>query len=170
MNGPYPTSLQVGLTYSNSPINGVASLYFGNAEITRLPLVGKTKIFMNEHKTIKAGRPQKGEYKRDHKVTVAYNQEEFEMVEMNARRSGVPIAIFCRRASINRELTEVITREELRLIKSINNIGNNLNQLMRMLHSMAVFKYDVELNRIISDWTEIHDYLREVLRNGRKDQ
>ena len=89
-----------------------------------------------------AGRPPKGKAKRSYKITVSFNEDEIRMMRHKA-----------------------LTEEDRKLLRSLGNIGNNLNQLVHNLHAFGRTAQERELRQIAGEFSQLLAYFREV-RNG----
>ena len=113
------------------------------------------------------GRPPKGAYKRSHKVTVAFNDYEYEAMLNFAELSGLCPADWCRKTALKTRLREALTAEERQLLKDLYKLGTNVNQLLRLMHARSDWRYDSEITQMLKQQKEINDYFREVVRHGR---
>ena len=132
----------------------------------RTPLGRESMTGMEQTKSKKAGRPQKGVFKRSHTLTVSFNDDEFAMMTDKARRSGFPPATYCRKAAVRETIRETLTCEDRKLLRGLWNIGGNLNQIARSLNRTG----QIDIAPIRTALTEIKtivDYYREVMRYGR---
>ena len=113
------------------------------------------------------GRPPKGAYKRSHKVTVAFNDYEYEAMLNFAELSGLCPADWCRKTALKTRLREAPPAEERQLLKDLYKLGTNVNQLLRLMHARSDWRYDSEITQMLKQQKEINDYFREVVRYGR---
>lgn len=113
------------------------------------------------------GRPPKGAYKRSHKVTVAFNDYEYEAMLNFAELSGLCPADWCRKTALKTRLRKALTAEERQLLKDLYKLGTNVNQLLRLMHARSDWRYDSEITQMLKQQKEINDYFREVVRHGR---
>ena len=113
------------------------------------------------------GRPPKGAYKRSHKVTVAFNDYEYEAMLNFAELSGLCPADWCRKTALKTRLREALTAEERLLLKDMYKLGTNINQLLRLMRARNNWRFDREIQQMLKDHKQINDYFREVLRHGR---
>lgn len=113
------------------------------------------------------GRPPKGANKRSHKVTVAFNDDEYEMMLALAESSGLCPADWCRKTALQTRLREALTAEERQLLKDLYKLGTNINQLLRLMHARSDWRYEREIAQMLEQQKEINVYFREVMRHGR---
>lgn len=83
----------------------------------------------------KAGRPSLGKDKRNCQVMVAFNETELSIVNMRARKAGLPLASYCRLCALGTTVRQRITPELLKAIQALYPIGNNLNQIAHRLNT-----------------------------------
>lgn len=120
---------------------------------------------MKTQESSKAGRPPKGQNKRSYKITVSFNEDEILMMRHKARETGTTPAAYCRRAAVRKQIAKAMTEEDRNLLRSLGNIGNNLNQLVHNLHAFGRTAQERELRQIASEFSQVLAYFREV-RNG----
>lgn len=121
---------------------------------------------MTDIKFNKGGRPAKGALKRRHKITVAFNDDEFMTMTDKAECSGLYPAVYCRKAAVQKQLRQAFTSEDRMLLKHLYNVGSNLNQVAHELHARSDYRYDERLKEIIRQFGSIHSYFREVTNHG----
>lgn len=122
---------------------------------------------MDESTRRTIGRPPKGAYKRSHKVTVAFNEYEYEMMLVLAERSGLRPADWCRKTALKTRLHEALTADELKLVRENYKLGTNVNYLLRLMSAKSDWRYEREIKQMLEQQREINSYFREVLRHGR---
>ena len=113
------------------------------------------------------GRPAKGSLKRSHKVTVAFNDDEYELMLTLAEMSGLSPACWCRKTALKTRMREAFTDEERLLLKDLYKVGTNLNQLLRVMQSRTGRLFDREVSDIIAQFRQINSHFREEVRDGR---
>ena len=113
-----------------------------------------------------AGRPPKGKAKRSYKITVSFNEDEILMMCHKARETGMTPAAYCRRAAVRKQIAQALTEEDRKLLQSLGNIGNNLNQLVHNLHAFGRTAQEREVRQISREFSQVLAYFREV-RDGR---
>lgn len=131
-----------------------------------LPSVTYGKEEMKTHDSYKAGRPPKGKSKRSFKLTVSFNEDELLMMRHKARKTGMTPAAYCRRAAVRKQIAEALSEEDRKLLHSLWNIGNNLNQLVHNLHAFGRTAQERELRQMSREFSQVLAYFREV-RDGR---
>ena len=131
------------------------------------PLGRSKKTDMEDSSRRMIGRPPKGAYKRSHKVTVAFNDYEFEMMLTLAERAGLRPADWCRKTALKTRLREALSDSERTMLKDNYKIGANLNQLLRLMRARSDWRYEREIKQMLEEQQKINNYFREVLRYGR---
>lgn len=112
-----------------------------------------------------AGWSPKGKAKRSYKITVSFNEDEIRMMRHKALETGMTPAAYCRRAAVRKQIVKALTEEDRKLLRSLGNIGNNLNQLVHNLHAFGRTAQERELRQIAGEFSQLLAYFREV-RNG----
>lgn len=107
-----------------------------------------------------------GADKKSHKITIAMDDQEYELARIRAGRCGLPLASFIRDSSLKTSIVERIRPEENRLLKDLYKVGTNLNQLMQKLNSQQDYRYDSDLSAIITEFGQIREFYRRI-RDGR---
>ena len=114
-------------------------------------------------------RPKKEkELKRNHIVTLRFNDTEYEIVTGNAKDTGLPLAEFLRRQVMK---GKVIAKYEIvadvpelkKLVAEFGKIGSNLNQTARHFNQRGIHSQEIRqaLNKCIA---EIYEMKYEVIK------
>lgn len=81
----------------------------------------------------KGGRPKKKESERKNKtIAVCFSEREYHAIKHRATRTNLTLSQYCHDAILNAKITEPLKKEDLHILKGIANMGNNLNQIMRV--------------------------------------
>ena len=64
-------------------------------------------------------------------VSVRLNEEQYQTVQENCRKSGRKLSDFWRHALLNAKVTAVATPEDMAILRQIGSMANNLNQLAK---------------------------------------
>lgn len=131
-----------------------------------LPSVA-VRFEMKETRTSKAGRPDTGCLKRSHKVTVAFNDDEFLRMTDKAEMSGLSTAVYCRKSCLTTRILQPPTEDIRSIHRAMCNTENNLNQLVRCLHARRDYRYEEDLGRVIAGFDSALRYVKEVMSDGR---
>ena len=114
-------------------------------------------------------RPKKEkELKRNHIVTLRFNDTEFEIVTENAKDTGLPLAEYLRRQVMK---GKVIAKYEImadvpelkKLTAEFGKIGSNLNQIARYFNQGGIHSQEMRqaINKCIA---EIYEMKYEVVK------
>lgn len=80
----------------------------------------------------KGGRPKKSSVSRKSKtIGVCFSEPELYAIRHRAAKAGLPVSVYCHDAVLNGVIKEPLKKEELDVIRSLSNMGNNLNQLTK---------------------------------------
>ena len=112
------------------------------------------------------GRKPKGAGKRSIKRTIAFSPAEDVLLGQLAARTGLPKAMFVRRAALGCIIYERITAEDNALLKWMYKIGNNINQLVVELRGKGYIEHIEKLDRVEVESHEIYEYFKKK-RDGR---
>lgn len=86
----------------------------------------------------KTGRPKLGEKKKTHRVGVFFTEKEFAKIQLNAERAGLTGAEFLRQLGLGKEVKAPPRTVNFAAVKEINEIGKNLNSLVRAVHTFEI--------------------------------
>ena len=64
-------------------------------------------------------------------VSVRLNEEQYQTVQENCRKSGRKMSDFWRHALLNANVTAVATPDDMAILRQIGSMANNLNQLAK---------------------------------------
>lgn len=64
-------------------------------------------------------------------VSVRLNEEQYQTVQENCRKSGRKLSDFWRHALLNAKVTAIATPEDMSILRQIGSMANNLNQLAK---------------------------------------
>lgn len=73
--------------------------------------------------------------KREHRMTVRLNRDEYTKVLSKIERSGLSKQEYILSSLLNKKINEKLDLDFYKLINEINHVGNNLNQISRVLNS-----------------------------------
>lgn len=73
--------------------------------------------------------------KRNHRMTCRLNDEEYEKVLIKISKSGLSKQKYILSCILNKRISEKLDLDFYKLINEINHVGNNLNQISRILNS-----------------------------------
>lgn len=81
------------------------------------------------------GRSSNITRKREHRMTVRLNGDEYTKVLSKIERSGLSKQEYILSSLLNKKINEKLDLDFYKLINEINHVGNNLNQISRVLNS-----------------------------------
>ena len=96
--------------------------------------------------------------KRNHRMTCRLNDEEYERVLAKISKSGLSKQEYILSSILNKKITEKLDLDYYKLINEINHVGNNLNQISRILNS----KNPVLENEIVENQKLINQVLTNL--------
>ena len=80
----------------------------------------------------KGGRPKKSSITRkDKTIAVCFSEPELYAIRHRAAKANLPLSVYCHDAILNGEIKEPLKKEELDTLRSLSNMGNNLNQFVK---------------------------------------
>jgi hypothetical protein len=78
----------------------------------------------------KGGRPPLAEsQKKDYVVKLCFDKGQYNLIDYKAKKAGISKAEFCREAALDTKITQVLTPEQLDIIRKLSGMANNLNQV-----------------------------------------
>lgn len=84
------------------------------------------------------GRPRlQNDKKKNHTVTAAFNESEFQTIEKKAEAVGITISEFVAQSSLKATVTSVLSSEERQLLNSLKMTWVNINQISKTLNGFA---------------------------------
>jgi mobilization protein NikA len=95
------------------------------------------------------------------RLIVRLSPGDHEAVRHRAAEAGLLLSIYVRHTLLDRQLPTVAPAANLRVLRELNRIGNNLNQLTRLAHTGRVSR---KLLQLVEDLAErIRAYHRALL-------
>ena len=96
--------------------------------------------------------------KRKHRMTCRLNDDEYERVLIKISKSGLSKQEYILSSLMNKKINEKLDLDFYKLINEINHVGNNLNQISRILNS----KNPVLENEILENQRMINEVLTNL--------
>ena len=96
--------------------------------------------------------------KRKHRMTCRLNDDEYERVLIKISKSGLSKQEYILSSLMNKKISEKLDLDFYKLINEINHVGNNLNQISRILNS----KNPVLENEILENQRMINEVLTNL--------
>lgn len=95
--------------------------------------------------------------KREHRMTVRLNGDEYTKVLSKIERSGLSKQEYILSSILNKKIQERLNVDYFKLINEVNHVGTNLNQIARKLNSNeSILKDEIIQNQLL---------LNQVLKN-----
>ena len=95
--------------------------------------------------------------KREHRMTVRLNGDEYTKVLSKIERSGLSKQEYILSSILNKKIQERLNVDYFKLINEVNHVGANLNQIARKLNSNeSILKDEIIKNQLL---------LNQVLKN-----
>ena len=95
--------------------------------------------------------------KREHRLTVRLNGDEYTKVMSKIERSGLSKQEYILSSILNKKIQERLNVDYFKLINEVNHVGTNLNQIARKLNSNeSILKDEIIQNQLL---------LNQVLKN-----
>ena len=95
--------------------------------------------------------------KREHRMTVRLNGDEYTKVLSKIERSGLSKQEYILSSILNKKIQERLNVDYFKLINEVNHVGTNLNQIARKLNSnKSILKDEIIKNQML---------LNQVLKN-----
>jgi len=86
----------------------------------------------NSHKN-KGGRPRKSDSERKNKtIAVCFSEQEYIAIKQKASRTKLSLSEYCHSAVMDGKIVEPINQEDMQTLKSLSQMGNNLNQFVKV--------------------------------------
>ena len=106
------------------------------------------------------GRPPKSATeKRKYKITVRFATEEYFSLKEKARRAGITMSEYLRRASASSVVRERLRPQHLQHILKLTGMANNLNQISRKSNAAGYVGIRTEYRNLAS---EIDDLISRI--------
>ena len=85
--------------------------------------------------------------RKSHKTGIHFNAEEYEILKRKADAKNVSFGKFVKSCALEKELNVTVKNIDVadpKLIKELNYVGNNLNQITKRLNEMRLANYEVD--------------------------
>ena len=113
----------------------------------------------------KGGRPKKKPFQKKSKtVGVCFSEREYAALKL----TSLPIGVYCHDAVLYGRIMEAVTKEDISILKSLINMGNNLNQLVRLAHTHGVFPLQRGAENMLIIIKEIVNKLSDDWKNSKR--
>ena len=117
----------------------------------------------------KGGRPRKTSVSRKSKtVGVCFSEPELYAVKHRAKKAKLPLSIYCHDAVLNAKVVEALKKEDVDLLKSLSNMGNNLNQLVKTARFTSLEQLENESKSVLDDIQNIINKFSDDWKNNKR--
>lgn len=117
----------------------------------------------------KGGRPKKSSVSRKSKtIGVCFSEPELYAIRHRAAKAGLPVSVYCHDAVLSGEIKEPLKKEELDVLRSLSNMGNNLNQLTKTAKFLSAKRLENEASSLLKDIQNIINNLSDDWKNSKR--
>lgn len=117
----------------------------------------------------KGGRPKKSSVSRKSKtVGVCFSEPEIYAIRHRAAKAGLPVSVYCHDAILSGEIKEPLKKEELDVLRSLSNMGNNLNQLTKTAKFLSAKRLENEASSLLNAIQNIINNLSDDWKNSKR--
>lgn len=118
----------------------------------------------NQDNRKKGGRPKKSSTHRKSKtIGVCFSEPELYAIRHRATKANLSLSVYCHDAILNGVIKEPLKKEELEVLRSLSNMGNNLNQLTKTARFLSAKRLENQalplletiqniINKLSNDW------------------
>ena len=123
----------------------------------------------NNQDNKKGGRPRKTSVSRKSKtVGVCFSEPELYAIKHRAKKAKLPLSIYCHDAVLNAKIVEALKKEDVDLLKSLSNMGNNLNQLVKTARFTSLEQLENESKSVLDDIQNIINKFSDDWKNNKR--
>ncbi|GHT35535.1 mobilization protein [Bacteroidia bacterium] len=117
----------------------------------------------------KGGRPKKSSVNRKSKtIGVCFSEPELYAIRHRAAKANLPLSIYCHDAILDGEIKEPLKKEELETLRSLSNMGNNLNQLVKTAKFLSAKRLENRAEPILEEIQNIINKLSDDWKNSKR--
>ena len=109
------------------------------------------------------GRPLKA-IKRENQIRVRLTKTEHYLIDKKAKKAGMNISEWFRRSAIKSKVLIRISTEDLKVLRTLAGMANNLNQLTKLAHQQGLLIVQRKCRELLS---VIDDTLKLLSRDDR---
>ena len=118
----------------------------------------------NSNNNQRGGPPRKSSVNRKSKtIGVCFSESELYAIRHRATQANLPLSVYCHDAILNGVIKEPLKKEELEILRSLSNMGNNLNQLTKTAKFLSAKQLENQalillesiqtiINKLSDDW------------------
>ncbi len=123
----------------------------------------------NQDNKKKGGRPKKSSVTRkDKTIAVCFSEPELYAIRHRAAKTKLPLSVYCHDAILNGVIKEPLKKEELEILRSLSNEGNNLNQLVKAAKFLSAKRLENEATSILETIQNIINKLSDDWKNSKR--
>ena len=123
----------------------------------------------NNQDNKKGGRPRKTSVSRKSKtIGVCFSEPELYAIKHRAKKAKLPLSIYCHDAVLNAKIVEALKKEDVDLLKSLSNMGNNLNQLVKTARFTSLEQLENESKSVLDDIQNIINKFSDDWKNNKR--
>jgi hypothetical protein len=123
----------------------------------------------NQDNRKKGGRPKASSTHRKSKtIGVCFSEPELYAIRHRAAKAKLPVSVYCHDAILNGEIKEPLKKEELEVLKSLSNMGNNLNQLTKTTKFLTAKRLENEALLLLGSIQNIINKLSDDWKNSKR--
>lgn len=117
----------------------------------------------------KGGRPKKSPVSRKSKtVGVCFSEPDFYAIKHRAEQAGLPVSIYCHDAILKGEVKESIKKEDMETLKGLANMGNNLNQFVKIARFTKLRTLENAALKLLDEIQNIIKKLSDDWKNSKR--
>jgi hypothetical protein len=117
----------------------------------------------------KGGRPKKSSTTRkDRTIAVCFSEPELYAIRHRAAEAKLPLSVYCHDAILNGVVKEPLKKEELETLRSLSNMGNNLNQLVKTSKFLSIKRLENEAISVLEAIRNIINKLSDDWKNSKR--
>ncbi|GHU08914.1 mobilization protein [Alphaproteobacteria bacterium] len=117
----------------------------------------------------KGGRPKKSSVNRKSKtIGVCFSEPELYAIRHRAAKANLPLSIYCHDVILDGEIKEPLKKDELEVLRSLSNMGNNLNQLVKTAKFLSAKRLENRAEPILEEIQNIINKLSDDWKNSKR--
>jgi hypothetical protein len=117
----------------------------------------------------KGGRPKKSSTNRKSKtIAVCFSEPELYAVRHRATKAHLSLSVYCHDAILSGVIKEPLKKEELEVLRSLSNMGNNLNQLVRTAKFLSTKRIENQALPLLESLQNIINKLSDDWKNSKR--
>ncbi len=117
----------------------------------------------------KGGRPKKSPTHRKSKtIGVCFSEPELYAIRHRAAKANLPLSVYCHDAVLDGTIKEPLKKEELDVLRSLSNMGNNLNQLTKTAKFLSAERLENQALPLLESIQDIINKLSDDWKNSKR--